>query len=170
MNLAWYSLLPETPLGPLWLAVSPAGLIAISLLDDREAFIADLARRGYDPSPDDSGKTAAASQQLAEYFRGQRSEFDLPIDWSSMQPFQLLALQATYAIPYGQTTTYSEIASHIGHPGAARAVGRANATNPIPLVIPCHRVVGADGSLRGYGGAHGIQDKRWLLEMEKTNS
>jgi methylated-DNA-[protein]-cysteine S-methyltransferase len=170
MNLAWYSLLPETPLGPLWLAVSPAGLIAISLLDDRDAFLADLARRGYDPSPDDSGKTAAASQELAEYLRGERSEFDLPIDWSGMGPFQVQALQAMYAIPYGQTRTYSQLASQIGHPGAARAVGRAGATNPIPLVVPCHRVVGADGSLRGYGGAHGIQDKRWLLEMEKTNS
>jgi methylated-DNA-[protein]-cysteine S-methyltransferase len=72
-------------------------------------------------------------------------------------------------IHYGETSAYGEIAVAIGRPGTARAVGQANATNPIPFVIPCHRLVGADGSLRGYGGAGGIKTKRWLLEMERFN-
>ena len=77
--------------------------------------------------------------------------------------------RAVMGIPYGETSTYGEIAVKIGKPGTARAVGGANAANPIPFVIPCHRLVGADGSLRGYGGVGVIRTKRWLLEMEKSN-
>ncbi|TES90066.1 MAG: MGMT family protein, partial [Anaerolineales bacterium] len=77
--------------------------------------------------------------------------------------------QTVMGIPYGQTATYTAIAARIGRPGAARAVGRANATNPIPFVIPCHRVVGADGDLRGYGGAGGIETKKWLLKLERAS-
>jgi len=83
-----------------------------------------------------------------------------------MLPFQLAALKATQSIPYGQTKTYAEIACEIGKPQAARAVGRAEATNPIPLVIPCHRVIGTDGKLHGYGGGKGIETKAWLLALE----
>jgi O-6-methylguanine DNA methyltransferase len=86
-----------------------------------------------------------------------------------MTPFQRQARRAVAAIPYGQTRAYSQIAAHLGNANAARAVGRANATNPIPLVIPCHRVVGADGSLCGYGGAGGLRTKRWLLDLEREN-
>ncbi len=75
-------------------------------------------------------------------------------------------MQAVYAIPYGETRTYAEIAAQIGRPKAYRAVGRANATNPMPLVIPCHRVIGTDGKLHGYGGGNGLPTKEWLLKME----
>jgi len=89
------------------------------------------------------------------------------VDWSNFSPFQLAALKATMKIPYGQVRTYSDIAAQIGRgPGAARAIGRAEATNPIPIVIPCHRVVGSDGDLRGYGAPGGKDTKAWLLRLE----
>ena len=83
-----------------------------------------------------------------------------------MTSFQLQVLHLTYHIPYGQTSTYKDIAIQVGKPNAARAVGRVEATNPIPLVIPCHRVLGSDGSLHGYGGPGGIKLKAWLLQLE----
>jgi methylated-DNA-[protein]-cysteine S-methyltransferase len=85
-----------------------------------------------------------------------------------MSPFQVQALQLTLNIPYGQTSTYKEIALRLGKPLSARAVGRAEATNPIPLVIPCHRVLGSDGGLHGYGGPGGIKLKAWLLALERV--
>jgi methylated-DNA-[protein]-cysteine S-methyltransferase len=86
-----------------------------------------------------------------------------------MTPFQAKALQTVYAIPYGETRSYGDIAAAIGQPRAARAVGRANATNPMPLVIPCHRVIASDGSLHGYGGPGGLRTKAWLLDLERQN-
>ncbi len=108
--------------------------------------------------------------QLQQYLDGRRRRFSGKIDWSVVPAaFSRAALEAVLAIPYGHTRTYAQIARIIGHPGAARAVGRANATNPMPLVIPCHRVIGTDGSLRGYGGAGGLKTKAWLLKMESTH-
>ena len=90
------------------------------------------------------------------------------MDWSALgSDFQRSALRAVAAIPYGETRTYGEIAAQIGRPQAPRAVGRANATNPMPLVIPCHRVIGTDGKLHGYGGRGGLKTKQWLLDLEK---
>jgi methylated-DNA-[protein]-cysteine S-methyltransferase len=103
---------------------------------------------------------------LREYLKGKRRDFTFAIDWSTLKPFQLKTLKAVYAIPYGETQTYADIAIQIGHPNAYRAVGRANATNPMPLVIPCHRVIGKDGKLHGYGGGDGLPTKEWLLKME----
>ncbi len=116
-----------------------------------------------------TSEVAAATRQIKEYLDGQRRTFDLKIDWSILaSDFQRSTLRAVSSIPYGQTRTYAEIAARIGHPNAPRAVGRANATNPMPLVIPCHRVVGTDGKLHGYGGAGGLRTKAWLLRMEKS--
>ena len=112
-------------------------------------------------------QVAPVMRQIEAYLRGERKTFEIPIHWAAMSPFQEKVLQAVYAIPYGETRSYSQIGNQIGMPKAARAVGRANATNPIPLVIPCHRVIGADGSLRGYGSGEGIKTKAWLLELEK---
>jgi methylated-DNA-[protein]-cysteine S-methyltransferase len=83
-----------------------------------------------------------------------------------LRPFQQEALKVVYAIPYGEIRTYADVAAQIARPHAYRAVGRANATNPMPLVIPCHRVIGKDGKLHGYGGGDGLPTKEWLLKME----
>ena len=108
--------------------------------------------------------------QIKEYLIIKRKEFDLIIDWSVLSSdFQRDAFKKVFAIPYGETRTYAQIAVQIGHPQAFRAMGRANATNPMPLVIPCHRVVGTDGKLHGYGGKGGLKTKAWLLKMEKEN-
>lgn len=119
--------------------------------------------------PGEAGPTALleeAVRQLREYFAGQRREFDLPLRLRGTA-FQMQVWQALQAIPYGEVRTYGEIARAIGKPKACRAVGMANHNNPISIIVPCHRVVGAGGSLTGYGG--GLENKRFLLELEKRN-
>ena len=112
---------------------------------------------------------AVVMVQIDAYMHKELNIFDIPINWDMMTPFQQTTLRAVNAIPYGETRSYGEIAAQIGQPQAQRAVGRANATNPIPLIIPCHRVIGHDGSLRGYGSGDGIKTKRWLLDFEQGN-
>ncbi len=155
-----------TPLGPIWVAVSDLGLVALEFVDNEATFIERLQRRGFRVVKDDSQPASLAAQQVSDYLRGRRREFDLPIDWSGMTPFQKKVLQATLAIPCGEVITYGELAQLVGRPRSARAVGRAEATNPMPLVIPCHRVIGADGKLHGYGGRGGLDTKAWLLRLE----
>lgn len=116
------------------------------------------------PDDPDHPVLAAATRQLAEYFDGTRQEFELRIEPQG-SPFQLAAWQALRAIPFGETVSYGEQARRLGHPGKARAIGAANASNPLPVIIPCHRVVGADGSLTGFGG--GLATKAWLLHHER---
>ena len=116
--------------------------------------------------PFEADTVAPYAKELREYLEGKRREFTFPIDWSIFRPFQKEALQRVFEIPYGETRTYSEIAIEINRPRAYRAVGRANATNPMPLVIPCHRLIGTDGKLHGYGGGEGLETKEWLLKME----
>ncbi len=105
--------------------------------------------------------------QLGEYFAGTRQEFDLPLHPRG-HSFQRRVWQALLEIPYGETTSYGKVAVSIGHPDASRAVGLANGQNPIPIIIPCHRVIGANGSLTGYGG--GLDAKRWLLDHEARHA
>jgi methylated-DNA-[protein]-cysteine S-methyltransferase len=105
--------------------------------------------------------------QLAQYFEGTRTSFDVPLAPVGT-PFQKRVWSALVAIPYGETITYGELAHRVGSPGAARAAGRANATNPLSIIVPCHRVIGADGSLTGYAG--GEERKRWLLEHERATA
>ena len=156
----------STPLGPIWVAISERGLVGVEVSPNQDALIALLNRFGFQQVLVDETKTAASSHQISQYLQGERETFDLPIDWSVLTPFQEQALRATYAIPYGKLLTYGEIARRLGKPRAARAVGRAEATNPMPLVIPCHRVIGADGGLHGYGAGAGLETKAWLLELE----
>ncbi len=150
----------------VWTAVSEDGLVAVSLWPDRAAFEREVVRLAGQPPVYDLARVTAVLDQLDEYFAGQRQQFDWPIDWSVMPAFQQAALKAVYAIPYGRYLTYGDIAQQLGQPGAVRAVGRANATNPMPIVIPCHRVLGRDGKLHGYGGPGGLETKAWLLRLE----
>lgn len=159
----WIGSMEHGRLGPLWVAVSPRGLAAVRMRATASE-MGDLFPE--DDVVHDPDRATDALDQIGAYLRGERRGFDLPIDWSVLTPFQEEVLRIVFAIPYGQTRTYQQIADELGKPGAARAVGRANATNPMPLVIPCHRVLGSDGSLHGYGGAGGVETKAWLLAME----
>lgn len=148
----------SSPIGPLLLAGDESGL----------QFIGFPEGKGHlEPAADwirDGQPFATVKAQLAEYFSGDRTKFDLPLRPQGTA-FQLHVLQALQSIPYGETRSYSDIAQQIGRPTAARAVGAANGRNPLPIVIPCHRVIGADGSLTGFGG--GIGAKQFLLALEQ---
>ena len=148
-----------TPVGDLRLAISDQGLIAVEWANTQPDFDSYLL-------PFEPDIVAPYAEELREYLEGKRREFTFPINWTIFRPFQKEALQAVFKIPYGETRTYSDIALEIHHPRAYRAVGRANATNPMPIVIPCHRLIGTDGKLHGYGGGDGLKTKEWLLKME----
>jgi O-6-methylguanine DNA methyltransferase len=156
----------ETPIGKLWLAVSDLGLVAVECDLTQAEFEAYLVKRFKQRVQPAQSRVLEAASQIEKYLSGIQRLFTLQIDWTVLRPFQLAVLQATRDIPYGETRTYKEIAERIGKPGAARAVGRAEATNPMPLVLPCHRVIGVDGKLHGYGLAEGVKTKEWLLKME----
>ena len=146
-----------SPIGELLLLGNDAALTGLHFPPYRwtSALIADLRC--------DDGPFRAAIEQLGEYFAGDRREFDLPLALDGTE-FQLRVWRALQQIPYGRTATYGEIATGLGHPSAARAVGMANNRNPIAVIIPCHRVVGSNGALVGYGG--GLDRKRALLDLE----
>ncbi len=152
----------DTPIGRLTLIASSEGLTHI-LFDGREP--ADEGLDGPVPTVVDNAILNAAASQLLEYFDGTRKEFDIPLDPSGTD-FQVEAWMALADIPYGRTTTYADQAEAIGRPNAVRAVGSANGANPIPIVLPCHRVIGSNGSLTGYAG--GVDLKRRLLDMERS--
>ena len=156
----------RTPLGVLWVAVTERGLAAVEWDSAKQDFDAYLTKRLKRPAILSPEQTCLPLLELTSYLRGDHRAFSFPIDWSLLRPFQRAVLQAIYAIPYGETRTYAEIAAQIGRVHAYRAVGRANATNPMPLVIPCHRVIGTDGKLHGYGGGEGLKTKEWLLRLE----
>lgn len=144
----------ETPLGSLWVVASGRGLRALSF---------DPVRAGEDEGEASADLLRACREQLAAYFGGALRRFDLPLDPVGT-PFQRRAWQALRDIPFGETRSYAAQAAAIGRPSAARAVGAANARNPLAIVVPCHRVVGAGGRLVGY--AAGLERKRALLELE----
>ena len=150
-----------TPVGELALAVDDAGALVAVAFPDRQS-LADLAGPDSILAPDDSAHTAPALAQLAEYFAGARLAFTLPVAPRVGTPFQRRVWSALPRIRPGTTWSYARLAAETG--SVARAVGAANAANPISLVLPCHRVVGADGALTGYAG--GLERKRWLLAHE----
>lgn len=151
--------LNDTPVGDLRLVASDEGLIAVEWADRQPDFDSFLM-------PFETDLIAPYADELREYLEGKRREFTFQINWAIFRPFQRDALQAVFKIPYGETRTYSDIAVEINRPNAYRAVGRANATNPMPIVIPCHRLIGTDGKLHGYGGGEGLKTKEWLLKLE----
>ncbi|OKH67250.1 cysteine methyltransferase [Mycobacterium sp. SWH-M1] len=147
---------------------SPIGVLTLAGVGDRLQHLR-MVDQTYEPSragwePDDGAFTDAV-RQLDEYFRGQRQEFEIELDAVGTE-FQRTVWAALQTIPYGETRSYGEIAAHIGSLGASRAVGLANGHNPISIIVPCHRVIGANGSLTGYGG--GLERKKLLLGMEKS--
>jgi methylated-DNA-[protein]-cysteine S-methyltransferase len=154
----------ETPIGDLWLACSGRGLIAVEWNNKKSKLLKYLEKRLKTDVEENPRRLALVASELREYLDGKRKRFSIQIDWSGMPAFQRQVLLATYAVPYGQTTTYGDLAQQLGLLRSARAIGRAEATNPMPIVIPCHRVLGADGKLRGYGG--GLEIKKWLLQLE----
>ena len=145
----------ESPIGPLTLRAGARGLAALHFPGTSPA------------APDDDDAAAAclsdAARQLDEYFAGERERFELDLDLAGT-PFQRAVWERLRTIPYGETTTYGTLAGELGRPDRARAVGAAVGRTPVPIIVPCHRVVGADGSLTGYGG--GLERKRWLLDHE----
>jgi len=155
-----YSTTHQTPVGDLTLIASDQGLRAILWPKEsaRRAGIAERPRRG--PDHRILKQTAA---QLDEYFAGTRRSFDIPLDLEGT-PFQVAAWRALASIPFGGTTSYGQQAAALGIPTAARALGAANRANPVCIVLPCHRVIGADGSLTGFAG--GLPTKQWLLDHE----
>ena len=144
----------ESPLGPLTLATGSDGLRGLSFPGRSPEL--DEARR-------DPAALAPATAQLQEYFAGERERFELPLDLDGT-PFQRAVWDALRRIPFGTTVSYSELARTIGRPDVVRAVGAAVGRTPVPIIVPCHRVLGADGSLTGYGG--GLGRKRALLDLE----
>ena len=155
----------DSPVGPLLLAATDAGVVRVSFA--REGFDDVLVALAQIISPrvlEAPARLDAARRQLDEYFAGRRTAFDVPLDHRLSRGFRARALAAIAAIPFGQTGTYSTIAAAAGSPRAVRAAGTACATNPIPLLVPCHRVVRSDGSMGRYGG--GEEAKRLLLEHE----
>lgn len=142
---------------------SPIGVLGLAA---RDGFIVKIVFGGTEETDAQDPVLDAAELQLKEYFAGARREFQLPIRPEGA-PFHQKVWRALMEIPYGQTRSYSEIAAAVGSPRAARAVGMANHINPIPVVIPCHRVVGKGGSLTGYAG--GLEMKAALLELERKN-
>ncbi len=160
----WFVEMQETPVGLLWLAHSPTGVVAIRFGGDAGSFMGEITARTGNTAVYAPEQIAPVRQQLNEYFARQRTQFDLPLRWDLLTSFQQKVLPLVYAIPYGQTRTYGDLATELGNIGQARAVGRANATNPIPIILPCHRVLGRDGQLHGYGG--GLENKATLLRLE----
>lgn len=163
----------DSPVGPLVLAATEAGLCEVAFARSRppEEVGALLAERGLDPRPiaETPPPPAAdtlerATAQLAEYFAGRRDAFDLPLDFRGVTPFTRSVLEATAGVGFGRLETYRGIAGQIGKPGATRAVGNALGRNPLPVVVPCHRVVESDGGIGGFGG--GLETKRKLLALE----
>ena len=153
----------EAPIGTLWLAFTERGFFASSLTEE-SSFVAKLARRGFRAEEKVSEPPWGLRDLLDAYFSGQPIELEAPLWFAWGTPFQKSVWEAIRAIPYGQTRSYSWIARRIGRPRAVRAVGNAVKANPLFLLVPCHRVVRADGSLGGfcYGGAV----KEWLLRLE----
>ena len=156
----------DSPLGPLVVAATPRGLVRLAYTDagDQDDVLADLAGRLSPRILEAPERLDEARRELDEYFEGRRAGFDLPIDWSLTRGFAGQVLRATARIGFGETSTYAEVAGRAGSPRAVRAAGNALGSNPIPVVVPCHRVLRTGGALGGYTG--GVERKEFLLRLE----
>ncbi len=157
----------DSPIGVLLLAATPAGLVRVAFTaQDHEAVLEDLAARVSPRVLRAPGRLAGVVRQLEEYFAGTRRAFDLPLDWRLSHGFRRAVLAHLDEIGYGATESYAQVAAAAGKPKAVRAVGTACATNPLPIVVPCHRVVRSDGSFGSYAG--GAPAKQILLTLESA--
>ena len=159
--------LVETPVGTLVAATTPRGLVTLSYADlfgGADGVLDWVAAKLSPRMLEAPARLDDVRRELDEYFEGRRQDFDLSIDWALVSTFGRRILKATAAIPFGKVSTYGAVAAKAGNPKASRAAGRALNTNPIPIVVPCHRVVGASGRLVGYAG--GLDRKVTLLEIE----
>ncbi|MBZ0296414.1 MAG: methylated-DNA--[protein]-cysteine S-methyltransferase [Anaerolineae bacterium] len=152
----------QSPVGTIYLAVNEHGLCSLDFGISLEDFLNRLDPLAQTEEHDLADYTA----QLQEYFSGKRRTFDLPVDLSGMTAFQRSVLQTALNIPAGEVWTYGQVARMIGRPKASRAVGQALGSNPVPIIIPCHRVIASSGKLTGYSAGAGIASKKWLLQME----
>ncbi|MFF7329345.1 methylated-DNA--[protein]-cysteine S-methyltransferase [Streptomyces sp. NPDC090306] len=160
----------DTAIGPLLLAATPAGLVNVvfhATAEVRDRALARLASRlGTEPvEAPGSPLLAETARQLEAYFTGGRRDFELPLDWSLISGFNRQVLgELAAGVPFGHVVGYGDLAGRVGQPGAAQAVGVAMGANPLPVVVPCHRVVESDGGIGGFGG--GLETKRQLLALE----
>jgi methylated-DNA-[protein]-cysteine S-methyltransferase len=165
-KMVYYGYAPRTRVGPLFVAVNERGVVALDFGLSEQEFVARVAQRTRATLVRSDDAAAEALTQVQEYLDGKRTAFDLPLDMSLMSEFQRRVLGIALKIPRGKVLTYGDVARAIGKPRASRAVGQALGHNPVPIVIPCHRVLGSDGSLHGYSGGGGIRTKKWLLQLE----
>ncbi len=155
----------DSPFGPLLLATTPRGLVRVGLPNqDADALLTELAERVSPRVLEAAAPLERTRRQLERYFEGELTEFDLPLDWSLSHDFRQRVLRSIADIPYGQTRSYTEMARSAGNERAVRAAGSACGSNPIPLVVPCHRVLRSSGGLGGYRG--GLPMKEELLRLE----
>ena len=162
VDVAWTS--TDTPIGPLFLASTEAGLVKVGF-GVQDWMLEELAEQVSPRVVAAPRRLDGARRELDEYFAGRRDHFDLPLDWRLSRGFRRLVLERLHAeVGYGRTVSYLELAAMAGNRNASRAVGTAMATNPIPIVVPCHRVLRTGGALGGYGG--GLDAKRHLLALE----
>ena len=165
MDVDWCEL--DTPFGPLHLAATDVGVVGVWFGTGADALAMLMRDLGDATFVEDGPFVAPVRAQIEEYLRGERHEFDLAIDWRRSKGFRLRALQALAAVPFGTTISYGALARRCGSPSAKRAVGSAMATNPIPVIVPCHRVVRSGGAIGGFAGARkAIDTKQWLLTHE----
>lgn len=156
----------DSPLGPLWVAVGPRGVLNIHYGAEPSPLELRRIVRAYGPGVlPDARRVDVVARELDQYFSGKRREFDVAIDLSPLTPFQRKVLGVTARVPYGELTTYAKVAHNTGNDKAYRAAAGAIGDNPIPIVVPCHRVVASDGTLGGYAG--GLDAKRRLLKLER---
>jgi methylated-DNA-[protein]-cysteine S-methyltransferase len=157
----------DSPLGELLLAATPAGLACVAYLEFRpeDEVLGRIAARLSPRVVEAPARLDSARRQLDDYFSGRRTRFELDLDWGLVGDFGRRVLGRTAAIPYGSVATYGEVAAAIGSPGGARAAGNALGANPMPIVVPCHRVVRGGGKLGGYTG--GVERKELLLTLER---
>jgi methylated-DNA-[protein]-cysteine S-methyltransferase len=153
-------------LGDILVAQGPNGIVAVTMGDPEYGFLSYVERLTGTAATRDQDALRPVLGRFQAYIDGDLLALEMPVDWTLMTPFQRQVLEETRLVMPGSVSTYGEIASRLGRPKAARAVGQALRRNPMPMVIPCHRIIGADGSMTGFGGPNGIDRKRALLRHE----